>query len=220
MQKRKTDIKRLTMAAMLCALAYLVMVLIKIPVVLFLSYEPKDVIIALGGFIWGPSMAVWVSVVVSFVEMVTVSSTGYIGLIMNILSTCSFACTAALIYKKKRTLSGALIGLFVGSLAMTILMLGWNYLITPIYMNIPREAVAALLLPAFLPFNLIKAMLNSVFTFLLYGPVINALRNTGFIDKSKEKSSASRKPKYLLIAVCALVAVACVFGILLLNGTI
>lgn len=208
------------MAAMLCALAYLVMVLIKIPVVLFLSYEPKDVIIALGGFIWGPSMALWVSVAVSFVEMVTVSSTGYIGLIMNILSTCSFACTAALIYKKKRTLSGALIGLFVGSILMTALMLGWNYLITPIYMNIPREAVAALLLPAFLPFNLIKAMLNSVFTFLLYGPVINALRNTGFIDKSKEQSSASRKPKYLLIAACALVTVACVLGILLLNGTI
>ena len=208
------------MAAMLCALAYLVMVLIKIPVVLFLSYEPKDVIIALGGFIWGPSMALWVSVAVSFVEMVTVSSTGYIGLIMNILSTCSFACTAALIYKKKRTLSGALIGLFVGSILMTALMLGWNYLITPMYMNIPREAVAALLLPAFLPFNLIKAMLNSVFTFLLYGPVINALRNTGFIDKSKEQSSASRKPKYLLIAACALVTVACVLGILLLNGTI
>lgn len=220
MKSRRTDIKRLTMAAMLCALAYLVMVLIKIPVVLFLSYEPKDVIIALGGFIWGPSMALWVSVAVSFVEMVTVSSTGYIGLIMNILSTCSFACTAALIYKKKRTLSGALIGLFVGSILMTALMLGWNYLITPIYMNIPREAVAALLLPAFLPFNLIKAMLNSVFTFLLYGPVINALRNTGFIDKSKEQSSASRKPKYLLIAACALVTVACVLGILLLNGTI
>ncbi|MBR6563565.1 MAG: ECF transporter S component [Clostridia bacterium] len=220
MKSRRTDIKRLTMAAMLCALAYLVMVLIKIPVVLFLSYEPKDVIIALGGFIWGPSMALWVSVAVSFVEMVTVSSTGYIGLIMNILSTCSFACTAALIYKKKRTLSGALIGLFVGSILMTALMLGWNYLITPMYMNIPREAVAALLLPAFLPFNLIKAMLNSVFTFLLYGPVINALRNTGFIDKSKEQSSASRKPKYLLIAACALVTVACVLGILLLNGTI
>lgn len=220
MKSRRTDIKRLTMAAMLCALAYLVMVLIKIPVVLFLSYEPKDVIIALGGFIWGPSMALWVSVAVSFVEMVTVSSTGYIGLIMNILSTCSFACTAALIYKKKRTLSGALIGLFVGSILMTALMLGWNYLITPMYMNIPRDAVAALLLPAFLPFNLIKAMLNSVFTFLLYGPVINALRNTGFIDKSKEQSSASRKPKYLLIAACALVTVACVLGILLLNGTI
>ena len=201
------------MAAMLCSLAYLAMVLIKIPVVLFLSYEPKDVIITLGGFIWGPMMALSVSLVVSFVEMITVSSTGYIGLVMNILSTVSFAVVASLIYKKKRTLSGAIIGLVVGSIATTVLMLLWNYLITP-------EELAKLLIPAFLPFNLIKSTLNSAFVFLLYGPVVSALRNTGFIDKSKEESASARKPKYALLTLAAIVAVVCAVCILLLNGTI
>ena len=184
------------MAAMLCSLAYLAMILIKIPVVLFLSYEPKDVIITLGGFIWGPMMALSVSVVVSFVEMVTVSTTGYIGLVMNILSTVSFAVLASVIYKRKRTLGGAILGLLIGSVVTTAVMLLWNYLITPLYMNVPRETVATLLIPAFLPFNLIKATLNSAFVFLLYSPVVSALKNTGFIDKSKEASSQTRKPKY------------------------
>lgn len=208
------------MAAMLCSLAYLAMILIKIPVVLFLSYEPKDVIITLGGFIWGPMMALSVSVVVSFVEMVTVSTTGYIGLVMNILSTVSFAVLASVIYKRKRTLGGAILGLLIGSVVTTAVMLLWNYLITPLYMNVPRETVATLLIPAFLPFNLIKATLNSAFVFLLYSPVVSALKNTGFIDKSKEASSQTRKPKYLLLALAAIVAIVCTVCILLLNGTI
>ena len=66
---------------------------------------------------------------------------------MNIISSCTLVCTASYIYKKKRTLSGAVIGLVSGTLIMTLAMLLWNYLITPIYMGYPREAVAELLLP-------------------------------------------------------------------------
>ena len=42
--------KKLTMVAMLCAVAYVVVVVVRIPVVLFLKYEPKDVVITIGGF--------------------------------------------------------------------------------------------------------------------------------------------------------------------------
>lgn len=205
---------------MLCALAYIVMVVGRIPVVLFLSYDPKDVVIALGGLIWGPWMAFTVSVAVSFIEMLTVSSTGWIGLIMNILSTCAFACTASVIYKKKRTLSGAVIGLLVGSIAAVSAMMLWNYLITPLYMGIPRSAVAQLLLPAFLPFNLLKSGLNASFTFLLYRPVISALRRTDFIDESKSKNSQTRKTNYGYLIVAILIIITCLLFILSLNGII
>lgn len=218
--KKKFDINRLTMTAMLCALAYIVMVVGRIPVVLFLSYDPKDVVIALGGLIWGPWMAFTVSVAVSFIEMLTVSSTGWIGLIMNILSTCAFACTASVIYKKKRTLSGAVIGLLVGSIAAVSAMMLWNYLITPLYMGIPRSAVAQLLLPAFLPFNLLKSGLNASFTFLLYRPVISALRRTDFIDESKSKNSQTRKTNYGYLIVAILIIITCLLFILSLNGII
>lgn len=171
--------KKITTIAMLCAAAYVVMALGRIPVVLFLKYDPKDVVITLGGFIWGPMTACAVSVIVSFAEMISVSDTGPIGCVMNIVSSCSFACTASLIYRKRRSGVSAAAGLFTGALTMTLVMLLWNYLVTPLYMGYPREAVAELLLPAFLPFNLLKSGLNAGFTFLLYRPVVTALGKSG-----------------------------------------
>lgn len=166
--------KKITTAAMICALAYMMVVFCRIHIVLFLEYEPKDVMITMGGFIGGPFTALLASVIVSFIEMVTISEDGVLGLIMNILSTCSFACTASFIYKRKRTFWGAAAGLISGGVLMVILMLLWNYLITPVYMGVSRETVGALLLPAFLPFNLIKGGLNTGFILLLYKPVIKA----------------------------------------------
>lgn len=89
---------------------------------------------------------------------------GILGILMNVISTCAFACTASFIYKRKRTLGGALIGLGSGIILSTAMMLLWNWAITPIYMGYPRSAVAAMLLPVFAPFNLIKSTLNASFT--------------------------------------------------------
>lgn len=207
--------KKITAAAMLSAIAYVVMALGRIPVVLFLSYDPKDIVITLGGLIWGPLTAFAVSVIVSVIEMVTVSDTGVIGCVMNIVSTCAFACTAAVIYRKFRSLKGALAALGAACVAMTAVMLLWNYLVTPIYMGCPREAVAQLLLPAFLPFNLLKSGLNAAFTFLLYKPVVTALRKSGCIEGAEQRGGGRHRGLLLLAAA---VIVTCVMLILVLNG--
>lgn len=178
--------KKISTIAMLCAITYVVMAVGRIPVVLFLKYDPSDVIVTLGGLIWGPMTSCIVSAVVAVVEMVTVSDTGIIGCIMNIVQTLSFACTAAVIYKKKHTLSGAAAGLAAGCITTVIVMLLWNYLVTPLYMGYPRETVAEMLLPVFLPFNLLKGGLNASITFLLYMPVITALRKSGYIMPSEK----------------------------------
>ncbi len=209
--------KKMTTIAMLCAIAYVIMVIGRVPVVLFLKYDPKDVIITLGGLIWGSLTACIVSVVVSVIEMFSTSETGIIGCVMNIISTCSFACTASVIYRKKRTLSGAVIGLTVGSIAMVAVMLLWNYLITPLYMGYPREAVVQLLLPAFLPFNLLKAGINAGFTFLLYKPVISALRKSGYISDSS--NDVKKKPTGLILVAVVIIAT-CVLFILSMNEII
>jgi len=44
----------------------------------------------------------------------------------------------------------------------------WNYFVTPIFMGMPRAAVAPMIFPIILPFNLIKSGVNSLITFLLY----------------------------------------------------
>ncbi|WP_102400832.1 ECF transporter S component [Haloimpatiens massiliensis] len=215
----KTNTKKLTTLAMLSAIAYIIMVLGRIPIVMFLKYDPKDVIITIGGFIFGPLSAFIISVLVSFVEMFTVSDTGFIGFIMNIISTCAFACTAGYIYKRNHTLKGAVYGLITGSILMTIVMLLWNYLIAPIYLGYPREAVAKLLIPAFLPFNLLKGGLNAALTMLLYKPLVNSLRRSNLIPESS-KSNPVKKINLGVTLISGLILVTCILLVLVLNGTI
>ena len=209
--------KKLTMIGMLCAVAYIVMVVGRVPVVLFLKYDPKDVVITIGGFIFGPMTSFLISLIVSLIEMVTVSETGPIGCIMNILSTCCFACTAAFIYKKQHTMKGAITGLVAGCLLTTAVMLLWNYLITPIYMGYPREAVAELLLPAFLPFNLLKGGLNTVITLLIYKPIVTALRKAGFLETTSPQG-AVRQRRTGIMLVCAVLLITLIFLMLVLRG--
>lgn len=204
---KKLSVKKLVLMAMLAAFAYMIMALVRIPVVLFLKYEPKDVIITIGGFLLGPMASFIISALVSLIEMVTVSETGPIGCLMNLISTCSFACVAAFIYKKQHTLKGAIAGLAAGSLFMVLIMLLWNWLITPLYMGVERSTVEGLLLPAFLPFNLLKAGLNSALTLFLYKPVVTALRKTKLVE-SGSSAGSSKIGIYLfaagLLATCIL----------------
>ncbi len=213
----KSKTKRITIIGMLCAIAYVAMAVGRIPVVLFLKYDPSDVVVTLGGLIWGPMTSCVVAVVVAIIEMITVSDTGILGCVMNIVQSLSFACTAAVIYKKKHTLSGAVIGLISGCILATIVMMLWNYLIAPLYMGYPRETVVKLLLPAFLPFNLIKGGLNAAFTFLLYKPVITALRKSGYVS-TMEKEQSNRHTGLFLLAI--MIVITCVLFILSMNGII
>ena len=212
--------KKLTVLAMLCAVAFAAVALVRIPVVLFLKYEPKDVIVAFGGFLFGPLAALAVSVVVSFIEMMTISDTGWIGLVMNVISTAAFACTAALVYRKKHTLGGAVVGLVLGTLLMTAVMLLWNYILTPLYMNAARADVAAMLIPVFLPFNLIKGALNTAITILLYRPLVLGLRRAGLFPQSSSPKKPAMRSKLLVWLCAGAVLIACVLLILHYNGII
>ena len=130
--KHHFSVRNLVLLAMLAAVGYIMVALIRVPVVLFLNYEPKDVIITIGGFLLGPMASFIISFVVSLVEMVTFSSTGPIGALMNLISTCAFSCTAAFVYKRRHTMGGAILGLGLGSMTMIGVMLLWNWLITPL----------------------------------------------------------------------------------------
>ena len=137
---------------------------------------------------------------------------------MNIISSCSFACTATFIYSKRRKLSGAIGGLFGGWGCQVVVMILWNYLITPFYMGYPREAVVELLIPAFLPFNLIKGGLNAVITMLLYKPVVTALRRSHLIESTQETTKGKLNVGVILVAL--LIITTCILFILSLKGII
>ena len=184
---RKLDVKKLATLAMITCLAYVVMLVSKLmpSVYGFLDFDFKDVVICIGGFIYGPVSAAAVALVVAFIEMVTISTTGPWGFLMNFLATASFCCTACFIYKKHHTMKGAVIGLVTGVICLVVVMLLWNYLVTPIYQSMPREAIADLLLPVFLPFNAVKGGMNLAATLLLYKPVVTALRRAKLIPESE-----------------------------------
>ena len=69
--------------------------------------------------------------------------------------------------------------------ALTAVMLLQNYLITPLYMTgTTRADVADMLIPVFLPFNLVKGGLNMAVILLIYKPVVTALRKARLAPQS------------------------------------
>ena len=203
---RKIDIKKLAVLAMLTALAYVVMWMSKIlpSVNDFLDFDFKHVVICIGGFIYGPVSAGLITVVVCFIEMITISGTGPWGCLMNIIGTASFCCTACYVYKKNHTMKGAVIGLSLGVIVMTALMLLWNYLVTPIYQGMPRSAIADMLVPVFLPFNLVKGGMNMAATLLLYKPIVGALRHARLVPESETHAAPVGGKKKLGFTIVAL----------------
>jgi riboflavin transporter FmnP len=173
----KINVKALVIIAMLTALAYVSTLLIRIPfpALPFLTYDPKDVFIIIGGFLYGPFVIFPMSAALSLLEM-PISGTGPIGLVMNIVATCAFAFPAAVIYRYNRTVKGAVIGLFAGIILMLPVMALWNYMLTPLFTQAPRQAVSGLLLPAILPFNLFKGIYNAAITMILYKQLSKLLR--------------------------------------------
>lgn len=206
----KVDAKKLATLAMITAIAYVVMLLSKLmpSVYGFLDFDFKDVVICIGGFVYGPAAAAAVSLVVAFIEMITISTTGPWGFLMNFLATASFCCTACFIYKKHHTMKGAVIGLILGVISLVIVMLLWNYLITPIYQKMPREAIVDLLLPVFLPFNAVKGGMNLAATLLLYKPVVTALRRAKLIPESDHAAPPVAGKKRLGVALVSLFVLA------------
>ncbi|MBA1393772.1 ECF transporter S component, partial [Lactobacillus sp. XV13L] len=74
MKKNQSYVRYVTFLAAFGALAYLSAAFLKIPMIAFLKYEPKDVILILGGMVFGPIFAIVLSVIVPFFELITTSS--------------------------------------------------------------------------------------------------------------------------------------------------
>lgn len=164
--------KRLTTLGVLGALSIILVTFIHFPIFLaapFLEYDPADIPIFIATFLFGPLHGLLLTIAISIIQGLTVSSgSGYIGIIMHILSTGSFVLAAGNIYKKNKTKKYAVIALSIGTLCITLIMTMWNIFITPIFMGVPRVEVIKLLIPIIIPFNFIKSCGNAIITMFLY----------------------------------------------------
>ena len=170
--KTSTTTRKLTTLAMLAALSVILVALVHIPFppAPFLEYDPADVPIFIGTFLYGPAAGLGLTLVVSVIQGTTVSAgSGIIGIVMHLLSTGS-------LYRKYHNRLGAAVALVVGVLSMTLVMVGCNLVFTPIFMGQPVEEVIGMLMPVIIPFNLLKAGINGLVTYLVYKPIGRLLR--------------------------------------------
>jgi len=221
--EKRINVKTMVAMAMLSAIACVLMLTVQfryMPGNEFLVHDPKDIVIVIGGFLYGPLAVVAMSIIVAFVEMVTISLDGWVGFAMNFISSCAFACPAALIYKRYRSRAGATIGLVAGWLFVTAIMLMWNYIITPVYRGFPREVVVPLLATVFLPFNLIKYGIGAAVAMLIYKPLSIALKKLKIIEEADTKPSLKQNIVIGVVLSVCFAAIPCVLLILVLRGVI
>ena len=221
--KKKSDTKAMCVVAMFCAVAY-VLTYLKLPVS-FLSLEIKDSVIVLCTLIFGPMAGLKIAILVPFLEMITHSSTGVYGLIMNILSSITFALVSGLIYKYKRSFYGAIVALVSGVFSVTAVMLLANIFVTPFYMNVPTEMVMKMMPTLFLPFNLVKSALNGAVVLLLYKPFSTVLKRTrlieyGLSDVKPKEGSTGRSVAVTVVSLSVIAAAICfvLFVIIPINS--
>ena len=188
MENKKTNkisTEKMVGIAIFSALAFVVSLVVRFPVQ-FLTFDAKDAVITIAAFVYGPLSAVIISFLAALIEMITISTTGWYGFLMNFASSAVFSLTASLIYTKKRNLNGAIISLYSAIGATVGVMLLLNLLVTPLYLQyvgapITNADMVAMLPTLLLPFNFAKALMNSAIVMLLYKPTVMALKRIGLV---------------------------------------
>jgi len=216
--------KRIVAIALFSALAFVSTALCKfIPDVAgFLSLEIKDAISVICALAFGPLTGSAVAIFVAFMEsfVFTYSITSWYGFVMDILSSVTFVIVASLIYKYKRSFTGAVLGLVAGVFSVTAVMLAANLLITPLYLefigaNMPREVCLNMIPTVFLPFNFVKSTMNAGVVLILYKPITRALRSSGFLERScgegeKKAFFTKRTVIAYIVSIAVIAASVCV----------
>lgn len=175
----KTNVKKMVTMAVLSALSIVLMLFVRFPIIPaapYLIYEPADVPILVGTFLFGPLSGLAITFVVSAIQAMFLSADGLVGFVMHIMATGAFVITAGLIYKKFHTIKGAIGALAAGTLAMTLVMIPLNLIIQSNFYGVPYETVKSMVIPILLPFNLIKAGTNAVITLIVYKTISKLVR--------------------------------------------
>jgi len=158
--------------AILAALSLVLVLLIHFPIIPaapWLEYDPAEVPILIGGFVYGPIAGLIITVITALIQALTVSAqSGWVGFVMHVIPTGTLVLVSSIIYKYNKTRKGALIALIIASIARTAVMIPANLFFTVRYWGQPLEVVKASIVPVIIPFNLIKSVANSLIVFLVY----------------------------------------------------
>lgn len=184
-QSRSTlSVQYLTRIAVLGALSA-ILFYIEIPVIAFYHLDISTLPALLGAFSMGPLPGLAILAIKDVLHMFS-SSTMYVGELADFIMGAAFVLPASLIYRKHKTRKNALIGMIVGTLCMIVVavLVNWQIVI-PFYMSafhMDMDAIIGMaqqslsfvdsewkvLLCVTAPFNLLKGVVLSALTFVLY----------------------------------------------------
>ena len=190
MTKRTTNVRNLVQIAMCAAVAAVLMYFeFPLPFIAppFYELDLSEVPVLIGTFSMGPVAGVVIELVKVLLKLlIKGTSTAYVGDFANFLMGCCFILPAGIIYKMNRTKKGALIGSAAGTLAMALAGLVFNALVLiPFYSKLyglPLDVIIGMgteingmingiwsfVLICVAPFNIIKGIVVSAITFLVY----------------------------------------------------
>ncbi|MBQ6164195.1 MAG: ECF transporter S component [Clostridia bacterium] len=185
----KTNVTRLVITAMLSAVAASLQYLeFSVPLVpSFLKLDFSDIPELIGAFAVGPVAGVLICLVKNLLHCAVSMSFG-VGELSNFILGAVFAFTAGMIYRYKKTKTGALIACISGAAAMTLISVATNYFIVyPVYASLfggmenilnlykailpSADSLIKALVIFNVPFTLVKGLLCSVVTMLIYKPL-------------------------------------------------
>jgi len=153
----------------------------------FMKLDISDLPSLIGAFALGPMVGVMVQFLKNLLNiLIEGTTTGGVGELANFVVGSVFAFTAGLIYHRKKTFTRALVGLICGTIAMTITITLANYfVIFPLYaklMGLDMQVfidmgkainenitdLRSLMLLSVVPFNLLKGIILTALSLLIY----------------------------------------------------
>mgnify|MGYP003770216035 CR=1 FL=1 len=153
----------------------------------FYEVDLSEVAVLLGAFAMGPVAGIIIEAIKILINFViTGTTTAGVGELANFIIGCCLVVPAGIMYRKNKNVRNAIIGMLAGIICMTIAGAILNYFVLiPVYakaFGMPIDTIIAmgtklnpkidslwdLILLANVPFNIIKGVLSSLLTFLLY----------------------------------------------------
>lgn len=170
----KWDTRTLVTMALLCAIGVLLS-FIETPAIFapFLRLDVSHTPAMVAGFAFGGGAGVLVGVVTAIAHGALDGN--WVGALMNSIVAAAFIFPAAAIYNRNRTMNTAIIGLVVSVVVMVVVAIIANLIIDPLFYGYPFDAVVALIVPALIPFNLLKGLVNSILTVVVYKSIKNLI---------------------------------------------
>lgn len=169
----RRSVRYLTRVGILSALAFLVM-LFEFPLPFFadfLKIDFSDAIALVGGVALGPIAAISIELIKNLLNLVLHSTTGGIGEIANFLVGVALVLPITIVYRKFKTNLSLVLGMVLGALSMVIVASAANYFVLLPLWGVQGADRMPMILTMLVPFNLVKAVLESIAAFILFNGV-------------------------------------------------